>query len=151
MWKILKCPPKTLAIIENTRVKIQKYPCQNTKYPNMQSFFFFFVSSKVNFVFTLYNNNKKTEKPLSSKPLIFWFGGQKNIFTVKKFVKSSESPLPKVVKITSLLVKLYDFIVNIHITFKIGLKTRKLANSIILGQINKLGPSLWVWQQKWKN
>jgi len=86
---------------------------------------------------------------LSSKPLIFWFGGQKSIFTVKKFMKSQESLRPKVVKITSWLVKLYDFTVNMYIPYKIGLKTRKLATSIILGQIDKLGPSLWVWQ-KWK-
>ena len=59
----------------------------------MQSFFFFFVSSKVNFVFTLYNNNKKIEKntcPAGHK-YFDYLGGQKSIFTVKKFVKSQES------------------------------------------------------------
>jgi hypothetical protein len=39
---------------------------------------------------------KKLKKPLSIRSLIFFIWGQRNIFTVKKFVKSQESLWPTI-------------------------------------------------------
>jgi hypothetical protein len=48
-------------------VNYTKYLCENINIPSL----FFFVSSKVKFVFALDMDNKKLKKPLSSMPLIF--------------------------------------------------------------------------------